>query len=93
MSLWLERTCLDAVVLGQLRQPAFLVVGVYRGLWRYASLGDAVLFTKAVALGSAGSLLLVVFVFRFEGFSRTVFLLDGILDKIGPYCDAPRAVA
>jgi UDP-GlcNAc:undecaprenyl-phosphate/decaprenyl-phosphate GlcNAc-1-phosphate transferase len=58
---------------------AFLAVGVYRGLWRYASLGDAVLFTKAVALGSAGSLLLLVFAFRFEGCSRTVFALDGIL--------------
>jgi len=58
---------------------AFLVTGVYRGLWRYAGLADVVVFAKAVALSSVSSVLLIVFAFRFEGFSRTVFLLDGLL--------------
>ncbi len=58
---------------------AFLAVGVYRGMWRYAGLADVVLFAKAVSVGSVGSLLLLVFAFRFEGFSRTVVVLDCLL--------------
>ena len=57
----------------------FLAVGVYRGLWRYAGVADVVLYVKAIALGSVASVLLLVFAFRFEGFSRTVFVLDGLL--------------
>lgn len=57
----------------------FLVTGVYRGLWRYASLSDAVVYLKAVALGSIFSVLAVVFLFRFDGFSRAAFAIDGIL--------------
>jgi UDP-GlcNAc:undecaprenyl-phosphate GlcNAc-1-phosphate transferase len=58
---------------------AFLVVGVYRGLWRYTSIADFITFTKAVILGSVLSVLAVLVLYRFEGFSRTVFFLDGIL--------------
>ena len=58
---------------------SFLTVGVYRGLWRYTSIGDFITFTKGVILGSALSVLAVLLVYRFEGFSRTVFILDGIL--------------
>jgi len=58
---------------------AFLVVGVYRGLWRYTSIGDLITFMKAVVLASALSVLAVLLLYRFEGFSRTVFFLDGVL--------------
>lgn len=58
---------------------AFLAVGVYRGLWRYTSIGDLITITKGVALGSILSVLAVLLSYRFEGFSRTVFFLDGIL--------------
>ena len=58
---------------------AFLAVGVYRGLWRYTSIGDLITFTKGVVLGSILSILAVLLVYRFQGFSRTVFILDGIL--------------
>jgi len=58
---------------------AFLVVGIYRGLWRYTSIGDFVTFTKAVALGSILSVLAVLFLWRFENFSRSVFALDAII--------------
>jgi UDP-GlcNAc:undecaprenyl-phosphate GlcNAc-1-phosphate transferase len=54
-------------------------VGVYRGLWRYTGLDDLIVFAKAVVLGSVVSVMVVLFAFRFEGFSRTVFLIDGIL--------------
>jgi len=58
---------------------AFLVVGVYRGIWRYTSLDDLMVFLKAVALGSIVCVLIVLFKFRFVGFSRTVFVIDAFV--------------
>lgn len=58
---------------------AFLVIGVYRGIWRYTSVKDFVTFAKAVFLGSTLSVLTILFFFRFEGFSRAVFIIDGLL--------------
>lgn len=58
---------------------AFLVVGVYRGIWRYTSLGDLWTFIKGVALGSIVSVLAILLLYRFQNFSRAVFILDGII--------------
>ena len=58
---------------------AFLVMGVYRGMWRYTSIDDLVAFAKAVALGSIVCVLIVLFKFRFVGFSRTVFVIDAFV--------------
>ena len=58
---------------------SFLLMGVYRGLWRYTSVGDLLTFFKGVLLGSVLSVLAVLLVYRFVNFSRTVFVLDGIL--------------
>ena len=66
-------------VLVFVKMATFLVVGVYRGLWRYTGLDDLVVFAKAVVLSSVLSVLAVLFAFRFEGFSRTVFIIDGLL--------------
>jgi UDP-GlcNAc:undecaprenyl-phosphate/decaprenyl-phosphate GlcNAc-1-phosphate transferase len=66
-------------VLVFVKMSVFLVMGVYRGLWRYTSIGDLIVFGKSVLLGSVGSLLVVLFVFRFEGFSRKVFIIDAVL--------------
>ncbi len=66
-------------VLVFVKMATFLVMGVYRGLWRYTSIDDLIVFAKAVILSSVVSVLAVLFAFRFEGFSRTVFLLDGLL--------------
>lgn len=62
-----------------IKLAAFLAVGVYRGLWRYTSIGDLITFTKGVALGSALSVLAILLIYRFQYFSRTVFVLDGLL--------------
>lgn len=62
-----------------LKLAAFLLVGVYRGLWRYTSIGDLITFAKGVILGSCLSILAVLLVFRFQNFSRAVFILDGII--------------
>lgn len=66
-------------VLVFVKMATFLVMGVYRGVWRYTSIDDLIVFVKAVVLSSIASVLVVLFAFRFEGFSRTVFLLDGLL--------------
>lgn len=66
-------------VLVFLKMASFLVMGVYRGIWRYTSLDDLIVFAKAVVLSSVLSVLAVLFAFRFEGFSRTIFIIDGIL--------------
>src|SRR5256714_8350365 len=62
-----------------MKMAAFLVMGVYRGIWRYTSVDDLVVFAKAVIVGSVASTLAILFAFRFESVSRTVFLLDSIL--------------
>jgi UDP-GlcNAc:undecaprenyl-phosphate GlcNAc-1-phosphate transferase len=66
-------------VLVFIKMSVFLVMGVYRGLWRYTSMSDLIVFAKAVGLSSVGSLLVVLFLFRFEGFSRKVFIIDAVL--------------
>jgi len=57
---------------------SFLVVGVYRGLWRYTSIGDLITFAKGGLLGSILSVLAILLLYRFQGFSRTVFIIDGV---------------
>lgn len=66
-----------------LKLAAFLVVGVYRGIWRYTSIGDLMTFVKGVALGSVLSILAILLYTRFIDFSRTLFFLDGVLLLLG----------
>jgi UDP-GlcNAc:undecaprenyl-phosphate GlcNAc-1-phosphate transferase len=66
-------------VLVFIKMSVFLVVGVYRGLWRYTGMSDLIVFGKAVVLSSVGSLMVLLFLFRFEGYSRTVFVIDAVL--------------
>ena len=66
-------------VLVFIKMSVFLFVGVYRGLWRYTSMNDLIVFAKAIALSSVASVLVLLFAFRFEGFSRTVFVTDAVL--------------
>jgi hypothetical protein len=66
---------------------AFLFVGVYRGIWRYTSVGDFVTFTKGVALGSILSILAILLFYRFQYFSRTVFVLTV------SFCFSPSSAA
>ncbi|MDQ6788689.1 MAG: hypothetical protein M3033_17945 [Acidobacteriota bacterium] len=62
-----------------LELTAFLLVGVYRGIWRYTSVQDFVTFAKGVALGSILSIIALLLLFRFQFFSRTVFIVNAIV--------------
>src|ERR1041384_5696422 len=66
-------------VLVFVKMGVFLAMGVYRGLWRYTSMSDLIVFAKAVVLSSVASLMLILFAFRFEGYSRTIFVIDAVL--------------
>jgi UDP-GlcNAc:undecaprenyl-phosphate GlcNAc-1-phosphate transferase len=61
------------------KMVALPAAGVYRGIWRYISLDNLIVYAKAVAAGSAVSVLVLLFAFRFEGFSRAVFVLDAMI--------------
>ena len=66
-----------------IKLAAFLVFGVYRGIWRYTGIKDFVTFGKATAAGSILSILALLLVYRFNQFSRAVFVVDGILLLLG----------
>ena len=66
------------VVLG-IQMVAFFVVGVYRGVWRHFGLMDGVVVAKGVALGTVGTELALLYLFRFENYSRGVFIIYGAL--------------
>jgi UDP-GlcNAc:undecaprenyl-phosphate GlcNAc-1-phosphate transferase len=58
---------------------AFLSMGVYRGTWRYIGLGDMTTFAKGIVLGVLGSVMALVYLYRFAGYSRGVFVIDLML--------------
>ena len=55
---------------------AFYYFNLYRGMWRYMSIVDLRNVLKASSLASAVIALFILFLFRFEGFSRSVFIMD-----------------
>ena len=57
----------------------FFKFGLYRGMWRYVSVLDLVNIFKAVSFASIASAILVLFIWRFQGFSRTVFIIDWLM--------------
>ncbi len=61
-----------------LQAPLFLAVGMYRGLWRYASFHDLRRIVLAAALG-AMAIALVILLFRIPWVPRSVLLLYPIL--------------
>ena len=57
----------------------FFNLGLYRGMWRYVSVLELVNIFKAVSFASITSAIAVLFIWRFQGFSRTVFIIDWLL--------------
>jgi UDP-GlcNAc:undecaprenyl-phosphate GlcNAc-1-phosphate transferase len=53
--------------------------GLYQGVWRYIGPRDLLQIVKAVTVGTMATVVILTYVYRFEGFSRTVFVLDGLL--------------
>ena len=58
---------------------SFLVTGVYAGLWRYFTLSDLGPYVRGVVLASVSTVLVLVYVYRFEGYSRGVFAINVVV--------------
>ena len=54
----------------------FSLFDLYRGMWRYTSLADLINIIKASTISSLIIISFVLFISRFEGFSRSVFVID-----------------
>jgi UDP-GlcNAc:undecaprenyl-phosphate/decaprenyl-phosphate GlcNAc-1-phosphate transferase len=54
---------------------SFFVAGVYRGVWRFFSVSDLTTYLRAVLFGTLSSVMVLVYLYRFEGYSRGVFLI------------------
>lgn len=57
----------------------FYVMGVYRGVWESTGLSDLIGYIKAITVGTVMAMLILLFLYRFESFSRTVFIIHWIL--------------
>ena len=60
----------------------FMVFGLYKGMWRYTSFFDFFNVLKATTFSSAVIIIAILFINRFQGFPRSVFILDWILTFI-----------
>jgi FlaA1/EpsC-like NDP-sugar epimerase len=60
----------------------FIYFGLYRGMWRYTSLVDLLNVLKATFTSSGLIILTILFIYRFQGFPRSVFIIDGFLTFI-----------
>ena len=56
----------------------FYSMGVYRGMWRYTSVPDAIRLVKASILATLAIMTALTLVHQFKGFSRSIFLADCI---------------
>ena len=68
---------LPVVIAAQLL--ALFIVGGYRGTWRHFGMMDAVVFAKGVLLGTVASQIAILYIYRFESYSRAVFVIDAAL--------------
>jgi UDP-GlcNAc:undecaprenyl-phosphate GlcNAc-1-phosphate transferase len=64
---------LPIVIASQL--VSFFVVGVYRPVWRYFSASDLATYVRGVLLGTVASVLALLYLYRFTGYSRGVFII------------------
>ena len=58
---------------------SFFLTGVYRGVWEATGLRDLIVYVKAITAGTIGSMLILLFFYRFYSFSRAVFVIYWIL--------------
>jgi UDP-GlcNAc:undecaprenyl-phosphate/decaprenyl-phosphate GlcNAc-1-phosphate transferase len=61
------------------KMTALFMFGAYRGVWRYTSLSDLVTYVKASVGGSVVSILVLLGLFRFNEFSRSLFVIDALV--------------
>jgi UDP-GlcNAc:undecaprenyl-phosphate GlcNAc-1-phosphate transferase len=66
-----------------LQVSSFLVLGLYRGLWKYTSMTDLATLLRAAGGAWVVTVVTFYFVYRLENMSRGVLVMDGILLAVG----------
>ena len=61
-----------------LKAVVFMLMGVYRGMWRYTSVPDALRLVKASVLATLTAMTALTLGQKFYGYSRSVFVADCI---------------
>jgi len=54
---------------------SFYIMGVYRGVWESTGVKDLIGYVKAITVGTVMPMLILLFVYRFQSFSRAVFVI------------------
>ncbi|MFN3480144.1 MAG: polysaccharide biosynthesis protein [Thermodesulfovibrionales bacterium] len=57
----------------------FIIFGLYKGLWRYASISDLIRIINSATFGSLIFLLTVQYVIGDSGYPRSIYILDWLL--------------
>ena len=65
-----------------LKIALFWWVGLYRGMWRYTSIADLINIIKAAVIAAGAVSLILLLVRHYEGFSRSVLILDALLTLV-----------
>jgi FlaA1/EpsC-like NDP-sugar epimerase len=60
----------------------FYFFNLYRGMWRYTGIVDLFNVIKAVAVSSLILITVILMLSRFQGFSRSVFVIDAVFSLI-----------
>ena len=74
---WSALSVVSVLVIAQL--SAMLVTGSYRGLWRYVSIDNLVVYAKASVLGTVVAWVVLRYAVRVEQLKPAVFALDAVL--------------
>ena len=53
----------------------FFLLGVYRGIWQYVGMRDVIVYVKAITAGAVLSILVNLGIYRFMGYSRSLFVI------------------
>ena len=70
--------CALLVISLAIKPLVFVVSGFYRRLWRYASIEDLTYIVRSVAVANALSCFVFLVFMHFQGYSRSVLLLDWV---------------
>lgn len=77
-----DRLLLALPLVAVLKVGGFWAFGLYRRLLRYAGSEELVRVVQASSVGSLLTVAVLVLAFRFEGFSRSVFVIDWLLTTL-----------
>jgi UDP-GlcNAc:undecaprenyl-phosphate/decaprenyl-phosphate GlcNAc-1-phosphate transferase len=54
---------------------SFYIMGVYRGVWESTGIKDLIGYAKAITIGTVMPMLILLFIYRFQSFSRAAFVI------------------